>query len=208
MQSKLEAENFLRRVQVEYAHLIPLGYRAIINSTVIGMKNLGIFSDNLNEAKFLAGLQNAMDTGLVPKPPIQVQTVVVEAPLTSEQIEQQRLAAEESARQKKVGDQLANERAAGRINHAVRQSERASLRENVRGTLMPAAQLQAKALAEDLKAYTPQGKINWSITKQLQEIFVWTDSSKVAVDWINTLSLRKKLQTAADNDARNRHNNR
>jgi hypothetical protein len=62
-----EAEKFLRRVQVEYPHLIGLGYQAIINVTVKGMAELGIDGGSLNESKFMAGLQHAMTTGAVPK---------------------------------------------------------------------------------------------------------------------------------------------
>jgi hypothetical protein len=208
VQAKQEAESFLRRVQVEFPHLIPLGYQAIINVTVQGMKNLGIDSGALTEGKFLAGLQNALDMGLAPKPPVVVQTITIEAQLTPEQLEAQRLAAEAAERERKFANQLANERSSGRVNHADRQNQRASLRQSVKDTLMPVAQQQAKVLAEELKVYTPMGKIDWGKTKDLQGAFVYTDASRTAVDWVSSLSLRKRLARAADDASRNRFNNR
>jgi len=208
VQAKQEAESFLRRVQVEFPHLIPLGYQAIINVTVQGMRNLGIDSGALTEAKFLAGLQDAMNSGLVPKTPVQVQTITVEAQLTPAQVEANRLALEEQHRQEKFANQLASERSSGRVNHADRQNQRASLKQSVKDTLMPVAQQQAKVLAEDLKVYTPQGKIDWGKTKDLQGAFVYTDASRTAVDWVSSLTLRKRLAQAADDAGRNRFNNR
>jgi hypothetical protein len=203
MQQKLEAENFLRRVQTDYPHLVSLGYSRIIAETVEGMKRLGIDSETLNQARFQAGLQNAIDTGALPKGP--VQTVIVEAQPTPEQLEAQRLAAQEAERQRKFGKQQADALNSGRINHSDRQAVRASLKQSVKDTLMPVAQQQAKVLAEELKVYTPMGKVDWGKTKDLQGVFAHVGTT---VDWVNTLALRKRMQDAADKSIRARHNNR
>jgi hypothetical protein len=171
---KAEAESFLRRVQVEHPHLLVLGYQAILNATVLGMKELEIYNDNLTEAKFMAGLQHAMTTGVLPKPPVQV--VEVAAQPTPEQLEQDRLAKEDAERTRKAN---AERFKSPRHNHAhdVEPSKKNESKLN---------ELRAKERCESVTGRTH------AETEQIRKLFVMKPGSS-EIDWAATEHARLRI---------------
>jgi len=106
---KLEAESFLRRVDAEFPYLKALGWQAVIDTTVQGMKAIGIYHDSvLTEAQFVAGLKHSIDAGLLPKPPAPVPPAPIQPPPPSPeeiavQAEQQRLAKQREQDEERTG---------------------------------------------------------------------------------------------------------
>lgn len=177
---KAEAESFLRRVQTEYPHLVTLGYQAIINVTVQGMKDLGIYHDDLTEAKFMAGLMHAMNTGVVPKPPVQV--VEVPAELTSEQSAELQRARENEERDRRYRAQFKDKR----HNHAHDVDPNAA-KENASALAEKSAEQRCKLI---------QGRSH-AETAQISKLFV-TKPGSSEISWVETEQARIKLARSGD----------
>jgi hypothetical protein len=177
-QQKLEAESFLRRVQAEYPHLMVLGYQAILNATVLGMKALEIYSDNLTEAKFMAGLQHMMATGVLPKPPAHI--VEVQAPPSMEQLEDQRLA--ELARQNEERDRRYRAQFADkRKNHAHDVDPKDAKEKESKLN-----EIRAKERCESIRGRTH------AETEQIFKVFV-TKNGSSDIDWAATEAARLRM---------------
>jgi hypothetical protein len=172
---KAEAESFLRRMQIEYPHLVTLGYQAIINVTVQGMKDLGIYHDSLTEAKFMAGLMHAMNTGVVPKPPERI--VEVQAQPSPELLERERIARENDERERRYRAQFRDKR----HNHAHDVAPKQS-KENESAMAEKQAQERCSLI---------QGRTH-AETAQISKLFV-TNPDSSEINWIETEQARIKL---------------
>lgn len=202
-QQKAEAENFLRRVQVEYPHLLVLGYQAIVNASVEGMKQLGVFNDNLIEATFLAGLRQSMDAGIVPKPPAQTVAPVQPTPAELEaKREQDRLA--EIGRQKEQAELILRSEQSNPARNGYEGAP--STLDGAKKVMHNLRETVAKREAESLQVYRADGRVDHSKTEQLQKIFA-NDKHTGAILWQKTLEARKEAATNAEQAARNRRNN-
>jgi len=204
---KAEAESFLRRVQVEYSYLTILGYQAIINASVEGMKALGVFGDNLTEATFLAGLRHSIDTGVLPKPPASVPPAP--PPPTPEELatkeETERLAAKakryEEEQQRLIAQQY---KTTGRINHAHPTAENSpeTIDNKLKQTAHQQDEYRARIEAEAMTIFGNRG-IDWKATDNLRKVFA-TDKRTGEISWQETWALRKIAQTNYEKQKRNR----
>jgi hypothetical protein len=202
-QQKVEAENFLRRVQVEYPHLLVLGYQAILNATVAGMKTLEIYNENLTEAKFMAGLQHAMNTGIAPPPPAQTLAPVQPTPAELEaKREQDRLA--EIGRQKEQAELILRSEQSNPARNGYEGPP--STLDGAKKVMHNLRETVAKREAESLQVYRADGRVDHSKTEQLQKIFA-NDKHTGAILWQKTLEARKEAATNAEQASRNKRNN-
>jgi hypothetical protein len=203
-QQKLEAEEFLRRVQRERPDLIKYGWQGIINCTVDAMKQLGIYSDDLNQSKFWAGLQHACDSGVLPKAP--VQPVVPAQPTAeelAEQAEQTRLA--EIGRNKEQAEFMLRSEQSNPSRNSYEGSP--SLLDGAKKTMNKIAEARARAESETMRVYNANGTINHSKSEELQKIFAH-DKATGAVLWQETWALRKIAASRAEQASKNIQNNR
>ena len=186
-QQKQEAENFLKRVQSEYKYLTVLGYQAVINASVEEMKALGVFSDNLTEATFLAGLRYSIDSGILPKPPApgtSPEEIAAKEEQRAAQEEAQRLAKEEQRRTALWNKQQFGSR---KHNHAL-DVDPNEPKENI-------------SAREEKQAEARCGLIrgrSHAETDQLRKLFVMKESDRTQIDWRATE--QKRLQMARKGD--------
>jgi hypothetical protein len=196
---KTEADNFVVRVSTELPHLGRMvAWQTIFDKTVEGMKTIGIYRDGiLTEAQFMAGLQNAMSSGLLPKPPALVPPEPTAEEIAAQQ-EQRRLA--DKARRDEQSEQetarLMSEqgRTKGISRHEFHNPirEAAEAAEGIRSMFAQRQEEQTKAEAEGLSLYYLNGRPDPNSTRELLATYAKDQNGKIL--WRETLALRKKIQ--------------
>jgi hypothetical protein len=172
------------------------------------MQQIGVYNDNLSEPTFLAGLRHSMDTGVLPKPPVQIRTVEVQAQPSATEVEAQKRAAQDEASRRRYAKEVADSANSGRIDHSAKSddSNKPSATSIIKNLQQTAIEQRAKRDCETLRIYRPNGREDRVKSAELQKIRAFnTDNS---VNWLQTWKL---MQSAIDGHSaveRNRLNNR
>ena len=192
-EAKLEAEQFLRRITIEYPHLVGFGYQRIIDVTVEGMVQLGIHSLPLTEATFRAGLVHMMTIGAIPnREPIAAQPPAPTAEEIAATRERERLIAKAQA-DEKAEQQTKKLNAAQnrpRPQHAENTIvlDMADTAETIRSMFHSKQEQNARNEAEGVTVYRHNQRVDSAMTAEVQKIFARDREGNVL--WAKTAELR------------------
>lgn len=192
MTQNAEATQFLYRVRDTHPHLLVLGYQKIIDGTVEGMKALGIANSELTQAEFWAGLNHAMDKGILPKPPAPAPPKPTPEELATK-AEQERLIEKAKRVEEEERKFAAQNYKSGKFNHAhPPKQEESTAMDGVKKSIQAHQEARAKAEAEAMVIYGNRG-IDHRATEELRKIFAH-DKNTGEIRWGETWALRRVAQ--------------